>query len=247
MNIRGSTAISRSTGSPTEFTFGNYDNTFSSASSGLFTFYNQNAYAAINLAGKIGPQIIAFKSDIPNTSSFATLAGNNNWTGSNTFEADIQIKPEDGNFCNIAFDSIYWSVSNILAGFTWDSMEFHLLMNENDLIFPKKSGTLATLDDIPRGTSQDFSLIYSSSRLGVNSIDFPFNIDKNYFFTITMTYTGESKSFIYAKGINSTYTIVINSSTSFEVKLDVTGSSTRIIFTNKSNADPFVVRAEISN
>lgn len=87
--------------------------------------------------------------------------------------------------------------------------------------------------------------MYRSSRLGVNSVDFPFNIDKNYFFTITMTNTGESKSFIYAKGTNATYTIVINSSTSFEVKLDATGS-TRLIFTNKSNADPFVVRAEIS-
>ena len=157
MNINGSTAISRSTGSPTEFIFGNYDNTFRSASSGLFTFYNQNAYAVINLAGKTGPQTIAFKSDIP------------------------------------------------------------------------------------------ISLMYSSSRLGENSVDFPFNIDKNYFFTITMTNTGESKSFIYAKGTSSTYTIVINSSTSFEVKLDATGSSTRLIFTTKSNMDPFVVRAEISN
>ena len=89
--------------------------------------------------------------------------------------------------------------------------------------------------------------MYSSSRLGENSVDFPFNIDKNYFFTITMTNTGESKSFIYARGTSATYTIVINSSTSFEVKLDATGSSTRLIFTNKSNTDPFVVRAEISN
>ena len=62
-----------------------------------------------------------------------------------------------------------------------------------------------------------------------------------------MTNTGESKSFIYAKGTSSTYTIVINSSTSFEVKLDATGSSPRLIFTTKSNMDPFVVRAEISN
>lgn len=108
------------------------------------------------------------------------------------------------------------------------------------LVIPDKNGTLSTVEDIP------ISLMYSSSRLGVNSVDFPFNIDKNYFFTITMTNTGESKSFIYAKGISSTYTIVINSSTSFEVKLDATGSSTRLIFTNKSNADPFVVRAEIS-
>ena len=109
------------------------------------------------------------------------------------------------------------------------------------LVIPDKNGTLSTVEDIP------ISLMYSSSRLGENSIDFPFNIDKNYFFTITMTNTGESKSFIYARGINATYTIVINSSTSFEVKLDATGSSTRLIFTNKSNADPFVVRAEISN
>lgn len=109
------------------------------------------------------------------------------------------------------------------------------------LVIPDKNGTLSTVEDIP------ISLMYSSSRLGVSSVDFPFNIDKNYFFTITMTNTGESKSFIYAKGITSTYTIVINSSTSFEVKLNATGSSTRLIFTNKSNADPFVVRAEISN
>ena len=109
------------------------------------------------------------------------------------------------------------------------------------LVIPDKNGTLSTVEDIP------ISLMYSFSRLGVSSVDFPFNIDKNYFFTITMTNTGESKSFIYAKGITSTYTIVINSSTSFEVKLNATGSSTRLIFTNKSNADPFVVRAEISN
>lgn len=109
------------------------------------------------------------------------------------------------------------------------------------LVIPDKNGTLSTVEDIP------ISLMYSSSRLGGNSVDFPFNIDKNYFFTITMTNTGESKSFIYAKGISATYTIVINSSTSFEVKLNATGSSTRLIFTNKSNADPFVVRAEISN
>lgn len=401
---------------------------------------------------------VAYVSDIPNTSSFATLTGNNNFTGSNTFEADISIIPQEGNFCQIGYNNIYWSDTNVLAGFTWDSIEFHLIMNEHDLLFPNKtgtialtsdipntssfptlagsnnwtgqnafdngitmgtteytpegphvyygdyradygerwistqyqdksgvlnlpqgkSGTLALIEDIPSGTSQDFSLysdyetvdkgfmltytdgskfelpikagtnvtfskyprtnqiiinatggsggevytsanntftgnnyfngqvicavnkgldiksgagtyrfigldndcgitiikpdlkiyrlvipdkngtlstvedipislMYSSSRLGENSIDFPFNIDKNYFFTITMTNTGESKSFIYARGINSTYTIVINSSTSFEVKLDATGSSTRLIFTNKSNADPFVVRAEISN
>ena len=115
-----------------------------------------------------------------------------------------------------------------------------------NVVFSKYSGTNQIVINAAT-PSFPISVMYSSSRLGVNSVDFPFNIDKNYFFTITMTNTGESKSFIYAKGINATYTIVINSSTSFEVKLDATGSSTRLIFTNKSNADPFVVRAEISN
>ena len=215
MNIRGSTAISRSTGSPTEFIFGNYDNTFRSASSGLFTFYNQNAYAVINLAGKTGPQTIAFKSDIPSTSSFPTVTGNNTWSGNNIFN-----------------NGITTGITKYADYITYRQYIFN---------FPNKNGTLALVEDIP------ISLMYSSSRLGENSVDFPFNIDKNYFFTITMTNTGESKSFIYARGVNSTYTIVINSSTSFEVKLDITGSSTRLIFTNKSNADPFVIRAEISN
>lgn len=264
MNIRGSTAISRSTGSPTEFIFGNYDNTFRSASSGLFTFYNQNAYAAINLAGKIGPQTIAFKSDIPNTSSFATLAGNNNWTGDNIFDGFSKSIRVNGLFQVSGDEELISATYNQVSydGFNIAYMDgenqniFHVGIDfENkarfgfdkydgssyNLYIPEKDGTIALLSDIP------ISLMYSSSRLGENSVDFPFNIDKNYFFTITMTNTGESKSFIYAKGTSSTYTIVINSSTSFEVKLDATGSSTRLIFTNKSNADHFVVRAEISN
>ena len=348
MNINGSTAISRSTGSPTEFIFGNYDNTFRSASSGLFTFYNQNAYAVINLAGKTGPQTIAFKSDIPNTSSFATLAGNNNWTGQNEFSNGISMYggsynteytvegarvtdgdykanyggrwitteyqgqsgtinipqgksgtmalvediPNTSSFATLAGNN-KWTGDNIFDGFSksirvnglfqvsgdeelisatynqvsYDGFNIAYMVGENQNIFhvgidfenkarfgfdkydgssynlyiPEKDGTIALLSDIP------ISLMYSSSRLGENSVDFPFNIDKNYFFTITMTNTGESKSFIYAKGTSSTYTIVINSSTSFEVKLDATGSSTRLIFTTKSNTDPFVVRAEISN
>ena len=158
---------------------------------------------------------VAYVSDIPNTSSFPTLAGNNTWSGKNIFN-----------------NGITTGITKYADYITYRQYIFN---------FPNKNGTLALVEDIP------ISLMYSSSRLGVNSVDFPFNTDKNYFFTITMTNTGESKSFIYAKGTTATYTIVINSSTSFEVKLDATGSSTRLIFTNKSNADPFVVRAEISN
>lgn len=180
---------------------------------------------------------IALLSDIPNTSSFPTLAGSNNWTGQNVFDNGItmgttEYTPEGPH--------VYYGDYRADYGERWISTQYQ--DKSGVLNLPQgKSGTLALIEDIP------ISLMYSSSRLGVNSVDFPFNIDKNYFFTITMTNTGESKSFIYAKGTSSTYTIVINSSTSFEVKLDATGSSTRIIFTNKSNADPFVVRAEISN
>lgn len=207
---------------------------------------------------------VAYVSDIPNTSSFLTLAGNNKWTGDNIFDGFSKSVRVNGLF-QVSGDEE--PISTIYNQVSYDGLNIAYMDGERQNIFhvgidfenkarfgfdkydgssynlyiPEKDGTIALLSDIP------ISLMYSSSRLGVNSVDFPFNIDKNYFFTITMTNTGESKSFIYAKGTSSTYTIVINSSTSFEVKLDATGSSTRIIFTNKSNADPFVVRAEISN
>ena len=207
---------------------------------------------------------VAYVSDIPNTSSFPTLAGNNKWTGDNIFDGFSKSIRVNGLFQVSGDEELISATYNQVSydGFNIAYMDgenqniFHIGLDfENkarfafdkydgssyNLYIPEKDGTIALLSDIP------ISLMYSSSRLGENSVDFPFNIDKNYFFTITMTNTGESKSFIYAKGISSTYTIVINSSTSFEVKLDATGSSTRLIFTNKSNADPFVVRAEISN
>lgn len=207
---------------------------------------------------------VAYVSDIPNTSSFPTLAGNNKWTGDNIFDGFSKSIRVNGLFQVSGDEELISATYNQVSydGFNIAYMDgenqniFHIGLDfENkarfgfdkydgssyNLYIPEKDGTLSTVEDIP------ISLMYSSSRLGENSVDFPFNIEKNYFFTITMTYTGESKSFIYAKGIISTYTIVINSSTSFEVKLDATGSSTRLIFTNKSNADPFVVRAEISN
>lgn len=204
---------------------------------------------------------LALVEDIPNTSSFPTLAGNNKWTGDNIFDGFSKSIRVNGLFQVSGDEELISATYNQVSydGFNIAYMDgenqniFHIGIDfENkarfgfdkydgssyNLYIPEKDGTIALLSDIP------ISLMYRSSRLGVNSVDFPFNTDKNYFFTITMTNTGESKSFIYAKGTNATYTIVINS-TSFEVKLDATGS-TRLIFTNKSNADPFVVRAEIS-
>lgn len=164
-------------------------------------------------------------------------SANNTFTGNNYFNGQVICATDKGLDIKSGAGTYRFIGLNNDCGITIIKPDLNIYR----LIIPDKNGTLSTVEDIP------ISLMYSSSRLGENSVDFPFNIDKNYFFTITMTNTGESKSFIYAKGTNSTYTIVINSSTSFEVKLDVTGSSTRLIFTNKSNTDPFVVRAEISN
>ena len=192
--------------------------------------------------------------------NIALLDANNNWSAVNKFYEYIRCNKGIKIYSNetnegIVIDSYTITINGSIP--TREDLKIEYVYQKgyalntitknggsstyNRLIIPIKNSTIATIDDIP------ISLMYGSSRLGENSVDFPFNIDKNYFFTITMTNTGESKSFIYARGISSTYTIVINSSTSFEVKLDATGSSTRLIFTNKSNADPFVVRAEISN
>lgn len=173
--------------------------------------------------------------------NIALLDANNTFSGSNTFNKFTYFNKQIALDINpISFND---DTKNMSLVFNYNGFikRFVDTGNVYSINIPNKTGTIALTTDIP------ISLMYSSSKLGVNSVDFPFNIDKNYFFTITMTNTGESKSFIYAKGISATYTIVVNSSTSFEVKLDATGSSTRLIFTNKSNADPFVVRAEISN
>ena len=192
--------------------------------------------------------------------NIALLDANNNWSAVNKFYEYIRCNKGIKIYSNetnegIVIDSYTITINGSIP--TREDLKIEYVYQKgyalntitknggsstyNRLIIPIKNSTIATIDDIP------ISLMYGSSRLGENSVDFPFNTDKNYFFTITMTNTGESKSFIYAKGTNATYTIVINSSTSFEVKLDATGSSTRLILTNKSNADPFVVRAEISN
>lgn len=170
MNINGSTVISRSTGSPTEFIFGNYDNQFRSASNGLFTFYNQNAYAVINLSGKTGPQNIAFKSDIPSTSSFATLAGNNNWTGQNEFPNGISMY---GGSFNTEYtpEGVHVISGDYRAdyGGRWIATEYQ--GQSGTINIPQgKSGTMALVEDIPN-TSSFATLAGNNKWLGDNTFD----------------------------------------------------------------------------
>ena len=162
------------------------------------------------------------------TSASNTFTGNNYFNGQVICAKDkgLDIKSGAGTYRFIGLDND--------CGITIIKPD----MNIYRLIIPDKNGTLATVKDIPTTT-------YIKSQLNDTSVEFPFDINKNHFFTITMSDTGDSKSFIYASGMNLTYTININE-VSFEVKLDVT-STPKIVITNKTNTDPFVVRAEISN
>lgn len=93
---------------------------------------------------------IALLSDIPNTSSFPTLAGTNIWTGSNIFDASITTK---GNLF----------VSNGITSYTVNA----ITRKGYIYTFPDDTGTLALTKNIPTrpqylqgfgiGTSTDFS------------------------------------------------------------------------------------------
>lgn len=93
---------------------------------------------------------VAYVSDIPNTSSFPTLAGNNKWTGSNTFVNSITT---NGNLF----------VSNGTTSYTVDA----ITRKGYIYTFPNNSGTFALTKDIPTrpqylqgfgiGTPTDFS------------------------------------------------------------------------------------------
>lgn len=112
----------------------------------------------LTLASNIRPKVledstvkeVAYVSDIPNTSSFPTLAGNNKWTGSNTFVNSITT---NGNLF----------VSNGTTSYTVDA----ITRKGYIYTFPNNSGTFALTKDIPTrpqylqgfgiGTPTDFS------------------------------------------------------------------------------------------
>jgi hypothetical protein len=93
---------------------------------------------------------VAYVSDIPNTSSFATLAGNNNWTGANIFDDNITTK---GNLF----------VSNGMTSYTVNA----ITRKGYIYTFPDDTGTFALTKNIPTrpqylqgfgiGTPTDFS------------------------------------------------------------------------------------------
>lgn len=119
---------------------------------------------------------VAYVSDIPNTSSFATLAGNNKWTGDNIFDGFSKSIRVNGLFQVSGDEELISATYNQVSydGFNIAYMDgenqniFHIGINfENkarfgfdkydgssyNLYIPEKDGTIALLSDIPNTSS----------------------------------------------------------------------------------------------
>ena len=113
--------------------------------------------------------IIALLSDIPNTSSFPTLAGTNRWTGSNIFDNSITTK---GNLF----------VSNGVTSYTVNA----ITRKEYIYTFPDDTGTFALTKNIPTRPQylQGF---------GIGTPTY-FSFETGIYHTLTITLTDSYKS-----------------------------------------------------
>lgn len=139
---------------------------------------------------------VAYVSDIPNTSSFATLAGNNKWTGDNIFDGfskSIRVNglfqvSGDEELISAAYNQVSYDGFNIAYMDGENQNIFHIGIDfENkarfgfdkydgssyNLYIPEKDGTIALLSDIPN-TSSFPTLVgtntWEGSNIFVNSI-----------------------------------------------------------------------------
>lgn len=115
---------------------------------------------------------VAYVSDIPNTSSFATLAGNNKWTGDNIFDGfskSIRVNglfqvSGDEELISATYNQVSYDGFNIAYKDGENQNIFHIGIDfENkarfgfdkydgssyNLYIPEKDGTIALLSDIP--------------------------------------------------------------------------------------------------
>lgn len=119
---------------------------------------------------------VAYVSDIPNTSSFATLAGNNKWTGDNIFDGfskSIRVNglfqvSGDEELISASYNQVSYDGFNIAYMDGENQNIFHIGIDfENkarfgfdkydgssyNLYIPEKDGTIALLSDIPNTSS----------------------------------------------------------------------------------------------
>lgn len=119
---------------------------------------------------------VAYVSDIPNTSSFATLAGNNKWTGDNIFDGfskSIRVnglfqvsgdeEPISATYNQVSYDGLniaYMDGENqniFHAGIDYEN-KARLGFDKYDgtsynVYIPEKNGIIATIEDIPNYNS----------------------------------------------------------------------------------------------
>lgn len=166
---------------------------------------------------------VAYVSDIPNTSSFATLAGNNKWTGDNIFDGFSKSIRVNGLFQVSGDEELISATYNQVSydGFNIAYMDgenqniFHIGIDfENkarfgfdkydgssyNLYIPEKDGTIALLSDIPN-TSSFPTLAGTNIWTGANIFDDSITTKGNLFVSNGMTsYTVNAitrKGYIY--------------------------------------------------
>lgn len=185
----------------------------------------------LTLASNIRPKVledstvkeVAYVSDIPNTSSFATLAGNNKWTGDNIFDGFSKSIRVNGLFQVSGDEELISATYNQVSydGFNIAYMDgenqniFHIGIDlENkarfgfdkydgssyNLYIPEKDGTIALLSDIPN-TSSFPTLAGTNIWTGANIFDDSITTKGNLFVSNGMTsYTVNAitrKGYIY--------------------------------------------------
>lgn len=166
---------------------------------------------------------VAYVSDIPNTSSFATLAGNNIWTGDNIFDGfskSIRVNglfqvSGDKELISAAYNQVSYDGFNIAYMDGENQNIFHIGIDfENkarfgfdkydgssyNLYIPEKDGTIALLSDIPN-TSSFPTLVGTNIWTGSNIFDNSITTKGNLFVSNgTTSYTVNTitrKGYIY--------------------------------------------------
>ena len=166
---------------------------------------------------------VAYVSDIPNTSSFPTLAGNNKWTGDNIFDGFSKSIRVNGLFqvsgdeepISATYNQVSYDGLNIVYMDGENQNIFHVGIDfENkarfgfdkydgssyNLYIPEKDGTIALLSDIPN-TSSFPTLVGTNIWTGSNIFDYSITTKGNLFVSNGITsYTVNAitrKGYIY--------------------------------------------------
>lgn len=185
----------------------------------------------LTLASNIRPKVledstvkeVAYVSDIPNTSSFPTLAGNNKWTGDNIFDGFSKSIRVNGLFQVSGDEELISATYNQVSydGFNIAYMDgenqniFHIGIDfENkarfgfdkyngssyNLYIPEKDGTIALLSDIPNTSSfptLEGTNSWTGSNIFVNSITTKGNLFVSNGITSYTVNTITRKGYIY--------------------------------------------------